>query len=139
MGSLPDRRVEKTREALYAALVSEILSKGYDTVTIQGILDKADVGRSTFYGHFSGKEDLLRFGFVHLPLFLHQFLSQRPHFCLLFIGAFPCSGSLSSNRRSGPKTDSFSSRRYDQNTLLLNPLYISEACKVSNPGHFSDP
>jgi AcrR family transcriptional regulator len=66
MASLPDRRVEKTREALYAALVSEILSNGYDAVTIQGILERANVGRSTFYGHFSGKEDLLRFGFDRL-------------------------------------------------------------------------
>ena len=66
MASLPDRRVEKTREALYAALVSGILSNGYDAVTIQGVLDKANVGRSTFYGHFSGKEDLLRFGFDRL-------------------------------------------------------------------------
>ena len=35
------------------------LERGYDHVTIQGILDKADVGRSTFYAHYRDKDDLL--------------------------------------------------------------------------------
>lgn len=58
-----DRRVRKTREALYAAFASLIVERGYDAITIQDVLDAADVGRSTFYAHFSGKEALLRFGF----------------------------------------------------------------------------
>lgn len=61
-----DRRVRKTRAALYRALVAQILAKGYEEVTIQDVLDAADVGRSTFYSHFAGKEALLRFGFDQL-------------------------------------------------------------------------
>ena len=58
-----DRRVRKTREAIHAAFASLIVERGYDTMTIQDVLDAADVGRSTFYAHFSGKEALLRYGF----------------------------------------------------------------------------
>ena len=61
-----DRRVRKTREALHSALASLVVAKGYDAVTIQDVLDAADVGRSTFYSHFAGKEALLRSGFDRL-------------------------------------------------------------------------
>lgn len=47
-----DRRVRKTREALYASLVSLIVTKGYDATTVQDVIAEADVGRSTFYEHF---------------------------------------------------------------------------------------
>ena len=62
----PDRRVRKTREALHAAFASLIVSQGYDRTSVQQVLDAADVGRSTFYAHFSGKEALLRSGFERL-------------------------------------------------------------------------
>lgn len=58
-----DRRVRRTRELLRGALVSLIDEKGYDSITVQDILDRADVGRSTFYAHYRDKEDLLRSGF----------------------------------------------------------------------------
>ena len=62
----PDRRVRKTHEALHAALAGLIVSQGYDRISVQQVLDAADVGRSTFYAHFSGKEALLRSGFERL-------------------------------------------------------------------------
>ncbi len=58
-----DRRSARTRRALHEALISLILRKGYDAITVQEIIDKADVGRATFYAHYRGKEDLLRGGF----------------------------------------------------------------------------
>jgi AcrR family transcriptional regulator len=57
-----DRRVRRTRELLHRALLDLIAEKGYDRVTVQDILDRADVGRSTFYAHYRDKEDLLRSG-----------------------------------------------------------------------------
>jgi AcrR family transcriptional regulator len=56
---VPDRRVRRTRRILRDALTSLILEKGYDHITVQDILDRADVGRSTFYSHFTDKEALL--------------------------------------------------------------------------------
>jgi len=55
----PDRRISKTRRALKEALTDLILEKGYEEVTVQDVIDRADVGRSTFYAHFIDKDDLL--------------------------------------------------------------------------------
>jgi AcrR family transcriptional regulator len=54
-----DRRVQKTRQALQEALITLVLEKGYDAVMVQDILDRANVGRSTFYAHYQDKDDLL--------------------------------------------------------------------------------
>lgn len=55
-----DRRIHKTLQLLQNALAELISEKGYDEVTIQEILDRANVGRSTFYAHFENKDQLLR-------------------------------------------------------------------------------
>lgn len=55
----PDRRVRRTRQRLHAALMSLIVEKGYDKITVQDLIDRADVGRSTFYAHYETKDDLL--------------------------------------------------------------------------------
>jgi AcrR family transcriptional regulator len=54
-----DRRVRRTRAALRDAFLALVLEKGYEKTTIQDILDRADVGRSTFYVHYRDKEALL--------------------------------------------------------------------------------
>lgn len=54
-----DRRVRRTRRTLHDALIALILEKGYERVTVQDILDRADVGRSTFYAHYRDKDALL--------------------------------------------------------------------------------
>lgn len=54
-----DRRTGKTKRSLAEALKQLILEKGYDAVTVQDIIDKANVGRSTFYAHYEGKDQLL--------------------------------------------------------------------------------
>jgi AcrR family transcriptional regulator len=57
-----DRRVRRTKELLRSALIALITEKGYDRLTVQDIIDRADVGRSTFYAHFRDKDDLLFYG-----------------------------------------------------------------------------
>ena len=54
-----DRRIQRTRQLLFDALMNLILEKGYEAVTVQDIIDKANVGRSTFYAHFENKDQLL--------------------------------------------------------------------------------
>jgi len=65
-GRTIDRRAARTRRALHEALIALILRQGYEATTIQDIIDAADVGRSTFYAHYTGKEDLLRGEFAAL-------------------------------------------------------------------------
>lgn len=64
MSRKTDRRVRRTRKLLQEALVSLILEKHYDKITVQEIIDRANVGRSTFYAHFQDKEDLLASNFA---------------------------------------------------------------------------
>lgn len=55
-----DRRIQKTLQLLQNALVELIGEKDYEDITIQELLDRANVGRSTFYAHFENKDQLLR-------------------------------------------------------------------------------
>ena len=59
MTPITDRRVRRTRTALLHALLSLMIEKGYDAITVQDLIDRADIGRSTFYAHFTDKSDLL--------------------------------------------------------------------------------
>lgn len=72
-----DRRIQKTHNLLREALASLITEKPYDSIVVKEILDRANVGRSTFYMHFRDKDDLLVSG-------IHDFLGSlqspiQPH------------------------------------------------------------
>jgi AcrR family transcriptional regulator len=54
-----DRRVQKTHQLLQSALMALIHEKGFEALSVQDIIDRANVGRATFYAHFDNKEDLL--------------------------------------------------------------------------------
>lgn len=66
MAKKEDRRVLRTRQQLRAALLSLIQERGFETLSVQDIIDRANVGRATFYSHFDSKEDLLVSGFDEL-------------------------------------------------------------------------
>jgi AcrR family transcriptional regulator len=53
-----DRRVARTREWLQKALMDLIAERGYDSITIQDIVDRANLGRTTFYLHYNSKDEL---------------------------------------------------------------------------------
>ena len=53
-----DRRVQRTRELLRKALIELISERGYSVITIQDIVDHANVGRTTFYVHYGNKDEL---------------------------------------------------------------------------------
>lgn len=65
----PDARIQRTHARLGSALVQLIVEKPIDDVTVQEVLDRASVGRSTFYLHFRDKNDLL---LSQLEMFLEK-------------------------------------------------------------------
>lgn len=57
---LPDRRISRTQRVLRRALLALQGKKPYEAITVEELCAQADVGRSTFYEHFRGKDDLKR-------------------------------------------------------------------------------
>ena len=55
-----DRRQRKTRESIFTAFISLLSKKDFEHITVSEIIEKADIGRATFYSHFETKDFLLK-------------------------------------------------------------------------------
>jgi AcrR family transcriptional regulator len=55
-----DRRAARTRRSIRQALMDLMHGGRFEDITVQDILDRADIGRSTFYAHYTDKEDAVR-------------------------------------------------------------------------------
>lgn len=73
-----DRRILRTRQALRQTLMDLIREKGYEAVSVEEIVQRADVARATFYLHYHDKEDLLLDEFSQLAQERVRILAQVP-------------------------------------------------------------
>ncbi len=72
-----DRRSQRTRKALRNAFVELMMEKGYDAISIKDIIERANVGRSTFYSHYADKERLFVSQLDHLMELLSDHTPQE--------------------------------------------------------------
>lgn len=72
-----DRRSLRTRNLINNAMLELLFEQRYETISVQDVLDRADIGRSTFYTHYYDKEDVLESIAGQMFETFSQQLSQR--------------------------------------------------------------
>lgn len=71
-----DKRQQKTRATIIKAFNQLLISHNYNSITVQQIIDQANIGRSTFYAHFETKDMLLLS--ICADIFAHIFSTKSP-------------------------------------------------------------
>lgn len=82
-----DRRQKKTRESIFRAFISLLSEKNFNKITVDEIIQLADVGRATFYAHFETKDFLLKD--LCAELFDHIFYAEN-HLGHTHLNIFQC-------------------------------------------------
>jgi len=73
-----DRRAARSRDLLLAALPGLLAERGFERLTTQNIIDRAGVGRATFYAHFESKDELLAASVGRLREWLEAMRKLQP-------------------------------------------------------------
>lgn len=72
-----DRRSLRTRQLVNSAMMELLAEKRYDEITVREILDRAGIGRSTFYSHYYDKDDVHTLMMEQMLERMNQQLSDR--------------------------------------------------------------
>ncbi len=83
-----DRRAARTRDLLLEALPGLMAERGFERLTTQNIIDRAGVGRATFYAHFDNKEQLLAASVGRLRAWLESMRRSAPGHPFAFMPPF---------------------------------------------------
>jgi AcrR family transcriptional regulator len=83
-----DRRAARSRDLLLDALPGLMAERGFERLTTQNIIDRAGVGRATFYAHFDNKEELLAASVDRLRAWLEAMRRPGPGQPLAFMPPF---------------------------------------------------
>ncbi|QGV04711.1 TetR/AcrR family transcriptional regulator [Lactobacillus acetotolerans] len=71
----PDRRIQKTKNAIQSSLKELLLeNKNLDQISVKMICDRANIGRKTFYSHYSDK-------FALMDEFMDSYLNELKLTC----------------------------------------------------------
>lgn len=105
-----DRRVQRTRELLQNALIGLMSEREYDAITIQDIVDRANVGRTTFYLHYGSKDELF--------ISCHEAITSEFHFGPLY----PLSQEELMSPKAPPEMAS-AYRHLEEARALLHPIF----------------
>ena len=79
MSDKNDRCSQRTRHLLGEALIELMMEKAYNAITVSDVIERANVGRSTFYTHYRDKDDLLVREFDRVIDVLGRDISHEAH------------------------------------------------------------
>jgi AcrR family transcriptional regulator len=79
-----DRRIQRTQQMLSSAFFALIVERGYDSITVQDITERANIGRATFYLHYHDKEQLLEESLLSLFEDLTKDVEPTPDFAATY-------------------------------------------------------
>ena len=140
-----DRRSERTRRLLGEALIALMLERPYAGLTVGEILERADIGRSTFYAHYWDKDDLLTSEIERMLDALTQQAASAPAASPALPPSWACS---STSPAPAPLSGAATWRRPDRRAARAAPAAPrrhrapparrNSACQYHAHGHLPD-